>query len=184
MMSKVNEKFNTWVDNHSDYLFNFAYYRVDDRDMAKDLVQETFLAAYKGFSNFQGKSSEKTWLTSILKRKIYDHYKEKSKKQNTNSIAFFEEEGKSQGMWNHENAPKDVNFGAKQMDNEELKKIIAYCLSLLPPKAASVFKLKNVLHYDSEVICNELEISKSNYWVLTHRAKLLMRSCLEDKWLN
>ena len=67
----------SWVENHGDYLFNFAIVRVNDREKAEDLVQETFLAGLKAQDKFQGKSSERTWLISILKRKIFDTYRKK-----------------------------------------------------------------------------------------------------------
>ena len=61
---------NTWVDAYADYLFNYAVARVNDSNIAKDLVQETFFAGLKSAKNFQGKSTERTWLVSILKRKL------------------------------------------------------------------------------------------------------------------
>ena len=61
---------NNWVDAYADYLFNYAVARVNDSNIAKDLVQETFFAGLKSAKNFQGKSTERTWLVSILKRKV------------------------------------------------------------------------------------------------------------------
>ena len=70
-----------WVDHYADYLFNFAVARVSNKDLAKDLVQETFFAGLKSARNFEGRSSEKTWLTSILKRKVIDHYRKINSKK-------------------------------------------------------------------------------------------------------
>ena len=67
-----------WVDQHADYLFSLAIVRVNDEELAKDLVQETFLAALGRVKYFEGKSSERTWLTAILKNKIVDVYRKKS----------------------------------------------------------------------------------------------------------
>ena len=64
-----------WVDDYGDSLFHFALARVKDKDIAEDLVQETFLAAVKSQERFQGRSSEKTWLFGILKHKVIDHYR-------------------------------------------------------------------------------------------------------------
>ena len=64
-----------WVARYSDYLFNYTIARVNDRDLAKDLISETFLAGLKSMGNFKGESTERTWLVSILKRKIIDHYR-------------------------------------------------------------------------------------------------------------
>src|SRR6516165_7142061 len=64
-----------WVEEHGDYLFKYALSRLRDTARAEDLVQETFLAALKGAREFQGRSSEKSWLVGILKNKIYDCYR-------------------------------------------------------------------------------------------------------------
>lgn len=60
---------NEWVDAYADSLFNYANLRVNDVDLAKDLVQDTFIAGLNSIANFKGESSIKTWLFSILKRK-------------------------------------------------------------------------------------------------------------------
>ncbi|NOY23070.1 MAG: RNA polymerase sigma factor [Acidobacteria bacterium] len=64
-----------WVEKHGDYLYRFALLRVHNPQIAEDMVQETFLAALKSNANFEGRSSERTWLTGILKNKIIDHYR-------------------------------------------------------------------------------------------------------------
>ena len=38
---------NKWIDNYADYLFNYAVVRVNDSDLAKDLVQDTFFCRIK-----------------------------------------------------------------------------------------------------------------------------------------
>ncbi|MDX1327545.1 MAG: sigma factor, partial [Arenibacter sp.] len=49
----------TWVDRYSDYLFNYAISRVNDAEIAKDLVQETFFAGLKSAKNFKGEAAER-----------------------------------------------------------------------------------------------------------------------------
>ena len=51
---------NKWIDKYADYLFNYAVTRVNDSDIAKDLVQETFFAGLKSAKNFEGKAAERT----------------------------------------------------------------------------------------------------------------------------
>ena len=62
-----------WVDAHGGYLFNFAVGQLRDQSVAEDVVQETFLAAFKTRDRFAGQCSERTWLVSILRHKIYDN---------------------------------------------------------------------------------------------------------------
>ena len=73
----------SWVDKYADYLFNYAVVRVSDAEIAKDLVQETFLAALKSAKNYQGAASERTWLIAILKRKVIDYYRKINSKKGT-----------------------------------------------------------------------------------------------------
>src|SRR5580704_4955588 len=75
-----------WVDNYADYLYSYAITRINDEDLAKDLVQETFLAALERLGKFEGRSTERTWLTAILKYKVIDVYRKKSSGLNKKSI--------------------------------------------------------------------------------------------------
>jgi RNA polymerase sigma-70 factor (ECF subfamily) len=52
---------NKWIDLYSDYLYNYTISRVSDREVAQDLVQDTFLAALKSMTNFKGEALERTW---------------------------------------------------------------------------------------------------------------------------
>lgn len=76
-----------WVANHSDYLYSYVSTRINDDEQAKDLVQETFLAALEKVFRFEGRSSERTWLTAILKNKVVDVYRRKSPRPGERSDA-------------------------------------------------------------------------------------------------
>ena len=54
---KITLNADKWIDNYADYLFNYAVVRVNNSDLAKDLVQETFFAGLKSAKNFQGRST-------------------------------------------------------------------------------------------------------------------------------
>ena len=80
-MTKHKLQPNNWVDQYADYLYNYAVSRVSDAEIAKDLVQETFFAGLKSAKNFKGDAAERTWLVSILKRKVIDHYRKINSKK-------------------------------------------------------------------------------------------------------
>ena len=61
-----------WIEAYHGTLFKYAIARLRDADLAEESIQETFLAALQSRKGFRGLASEKTWLISILKRKIYD----------------------------------------------------------------------------------------------------------------
>jgi RNA polymerase sigma-70 factor (ECF subfamily) len=68
------------------------------------------------------------------------------------------------------------------LENTELGLAIHDCLGKLPAKQAEVFKMKTLLGYDTETICNELGITASNLWVIIHRARTSLATCMEEKW--
>ena len=183
-----------WVDLYGDYLFSYARSRVNDNEQAYDLVQDTFLAALGARTSFEGRSSEKTWLISILKRKIIDHYRKTGRKKELNLLDrdFGEEkgtlpfypDGNMEGHWTEERAPSDWRISPEgAVENEELKDVLAKCIGLLPDKWESVFALRVVEEMETEEVCKELDITASNMWVILHRAKLQLRECVEKNWI-
>ena len=176
---------NKWIDLYSDYLFNYTITRVKDRDTAQDLVQETFFAGLKSMKNFKGEASERTWLVSILKRKIIDYYRKINSKKGKAEVRInFSEDGDEDGSWLEKRVADPFDKTAEDnIENTELGLAIHHCLSKLPAKQAEIFKMKTILGYDTEAICNEFDITASNLWVIIHRARTSLASCLEENWL-
>ena len=174
---------NKWIDLYSDYLFNYTVSRVNDREIAKDLVQDTFFAGLKAMDNFKGEASERTWLISILKRKIIDHYRKINSNKGKAEVRMSYNSDENEGDWLEERVadPYDKNAEDNLM-NSELEEAIYNCLGKLPKKQADVFKMKTILGYETETICNELNINPSNLWVIIHRARTAMVECMEKNW--
>ena len=179
---KINP--NNWIKDYSDYLFNYTITRVSDRDIAQDLVQDTFLAGLKSMANFKGEASERTWLIAILKRKIIDHYRKiNSNKGKAEVRMSYNSDSETEGDWLEERVADPFDKTAEdKIENTELGIAIHDCLGKLPEKQAVVFKMKTLLNYETEAICNELNITASNLWVIIHRARTAMASCMEENW--
>ena len=181
-----------WVERYADVLLNFAFRRTSDRNLAEDLVQDTFLSALKARDNFKGNSQEKTWLYSILENKITDYFRSSNysfqkQKVSIDSEFFGHFFNSSDGHWNNEQKPQAWGHLAEEnttTETEELNGAIQNCLKKLPQKLARIFVLKHVEEYDTTKICKELAITTSNYWVMIHRAKLQLRACLETNWFD
>lgn len=175
---------NNWIKNYSDYLFNYTITRVNDREIAQDLVQETFLAGLKSKDNFKGQASERTWLVAILKRKIIDHYRKiNSNKGKAEVRMTYNSDSETEGDWLEERVGDVHEKNAEDsIENEELGIAIHNCLDKLPEKQAKIFKMKTLLNYETEAICNEMDITASNLWVIIHRARTAMANCMEDNW--
>ncbi len=175
---------NNWVKLYSDYLYNYTITRVSDHEIAQDLISETFMAGLKSMKNFKGEASERTWLISILKRKIIDHYRKINSNKGKAEVRMnFSSEDDSEGDWLEQRVADPYDRNAEhEMENTELGGAIQNCLGKLPEKQATIFEMKTILNYDTETICNELNITASNLWVIIHRARTAMASCLEKNW--
>ena len=177
-----------WVANYGDYLYNYSYYRVNSKEVSEDLVQETFIAALKAQKSFRGESSELTWLMAILKRKVIDHFRKlgSGKERTVSGYSLpFQDDGIFEGHWLENRLPKDWSTNAdSSLNQEEFQSILEICLSKLPPKWRSVFVLKFMEELSSEEVCKETGCSSSNFWVIVHRARLKLRECIENKWLQ
>jgi len=183
-VSTKNIDTSKWVDDYADAMYNFALARVDDPDLAKDLVQETFISGLKALENFEEKSSVKTWLFSILKRKIIDYYRQQEARKTKPLSSYFAEKGRV-GHWIPEAAPKG-NYAdfEEDIENRELQEAITDCVGQLPGKWKGIVIDKLIEEKGTDEVCNEYDITPSNLWVIMHRAKLQLRECLEKKWLN
>ncbi|MDP5081705.1 MAG: sigma-70 family RNA polymerase sigma factor [Winogradskyella sp.] len=175
---------NNWIKLYSDYLFNYTITRVNDREIAQDLISETFLAGLKSMANFKGEASERTWLIAILKRKIIDYYRKTNSNKGKAEVRMsYSSNEDSDGDWLEERVADPFEKNAEdQLENSELGEAIYSCLDKLPEKQAEVFKMKTILNYDTETICNELNITASNLWVIIHRARTALAECMEKKW--
>lgn len=172
-----------WVDRYADYLFNYTIVRVNDREVANDLISETFLAALNSMKNFKGDASERTWLISILKRKIIDYYRKINSNKGKAEVKVTLPDGEAEGEWLEEKvADLSDRTAEDEMENKELGLAILDCMDQLPEKQARIFKMKTIEGIDTETICNEFKITPSNLWVIIHRARTFLANCLEKNW--
>ncbi|MBK9283095.1 MAG: sigma-70 family RNA polymerase sigma factor [Sphingobacteriaceae bacterium] len=181
-----------WVNEYADYLYKFAFYRVNDSELAEDLVQDTFLSALNASNEFNGLASEKTWLSAILKNKIIDHYKKASTQMEKNFSEgqpnylnyenFFDD--KKNGHWQKGAMPKEWEEPAIELNKKEFQSVFEMCLNKVPVKWRGIFTMCVIDELDAKLICKEFELTSSNFWVIIHRIKLQLRACLEKNWLK
>ena len=194
MTEKPQGSIQDWVTQYGDDMYRWAIHKTSDKDMAADLVQDTFMAAHLAKDKFQGKSSPKTWLFSILNRKIIDHHRKKFKESTINMSqlnarldggdvmeTFFD----NAGGWRGESSPLDWNeMDGHLLDDSDFKNVLDACMQDLPEHWHAAMQLKYLEGKDGKDICQELGITSSNYWQILHRAKLKLRLCIENNWFK
>lgn len=163
------------VTEHADYLLSFAFSKLRDEELAKDMVQDTFLAAIKNYAEFEQRSSLRTWLTSILNRKIIDYWR-KAETRYTSNISNLSKTSDSPNLEEYIGITEDN--AESIMEKAELIQQLNDCIDKLPPKWKAAISLRYLEEKKSDEVCKELSLSASNLWVIIHRAKLLLKDCL------
>jgi RNA polymerase sigma-70 factor (ECF subfamily) len=172
-------------------LLRYASLQVREPAVAEDLVQNTLVAALQALDSFRGDASPATWLIGILKRQIIDHYRRTSREAPLPvSGAGDDAEGDadlldrlfaSDGHW--ATAPVAWSDPEGSLRQEDFLAVLEACLKGLAGQAGRVFALREILELEPEEICKDLGLSRSNYWVLMHRARLRLRQCVERGWM-
>jgi RNA polymerase sigma-70 factor (ECF subfamily) len=146
-----------------DRIYRLVFSQVDgDRDVAQDIAQETFLAAFKSAHRFRGQSKVYTWLYSIANRKVADFYRRRKR------------EGK------HRADPLESQVYEAETDgtaeSEETSKSIQQALSCLPLHYKQVLLLKYVEEMPVAEICQVMDRSSKSVEGLLTRARRELRS--------
>jgi len=175
------------IQQHRSYLLRYAVLQLRNPEQAEDVVQETLLAALEGRARFAGGSSLKTWLTGILKHKILDAIRRKSREQPLASTGDDDHDAvdalfKQDGHWRE--MPATWGDPEQALENRKFWEIFELCSRLLPERTARVYMLREVMEMTTEEICQEFGITPTNLWVILHRARLVLRECLEIKWFG
>ncbi len=174
-----------WINKYADGLYAYIIVRIRDAALAEDIVQETFLNAWKARESYKGFASEKNWLYAICKNKIIDHYRKQSTSivnvSGSDENLYFDEAD----HWTDKSLPKEWGMDYSQpVEIKEFYVVLENCKMKLIQIQQKVFVLKYMEDMNSDEICKVLNITPSNYWVLIHRAKLHLRTCLEKNWVN
>ena len=162
-----------WVDQYGNMLMGYAPSRLPGPEIAEDLVQETFLAAWKRHSEFDSRSRFSTWLISILRRKIADHYRTAGRKlPQPESLTEGPSAAEPFTRWGKWAAPlKKFQAAPDELaQDREFWRVFARCLAEMPAHLSYVFRLRELKSATTAEIGDLMEISSTNVSVRLHRA--------------
>ena len=178
-----------WLDCHGDYLFRYALVRVREATLAEDLLQETLLAAVGSYQGHAGRSSERTWLVGIMKHKVIDYFRRVARNaqlsltaEDDEDIECFEMSGPWRGHWRKDQAP--TRWPIHVLESRDFWRTLEQCLSQLPQQMSIAFTLREIDGLTSTEICEILNITPNNLWVLLHRGRNKLRHLLEVEWFQ
>ena len=144
--------------------YNFSH------EDSQDLMQDTFIAAYKHLSQFRGNSSLKTWIIRIMLNNCF-HKKQKAGYKNETSREIHENARPMFGSTHN-----DTNH---QVQNRELGRMIEQALAEIPADYRMVFSLREINGLNVAETAGLLQISESNVKVRLNRARAMLRNAIE-----
>lgn len=169
------------IEAHGEYLFNSALGRLRNREQAEDAVQETFLAALANLEKFAGQSSKRTWLTSILNHKVCDQFRDVSRNR-----ALFGSLSPDDHVESTAVTHSVIGFGLPprdprtELESKELREALNAAIDKLSPRQARVYRLYESGYWSGREICQALQISERNLWIMLHRARKKLRESLSQ----
>ena len=175
---------------HRPQLLRFAMLQLRDESAAEDAVQDTLVAAIQGAAGFAGQSSLRTWLVGILKHKIIDQLRRAGRERPLSALLSgddgdagdFDALFAADGHWVE--PPAEWGSPDQALQQERFFEALERCLQGLPKKTGQAFMMREMLGFETAEICKELRISPSNCWVMLYRARMSLRLCLEQTWVQ
>ena len=146
---------------HSD-LFRYAYWLCHDKHVAEDLVQETFLRAWRALDSLKDEKAAKSWLITILRRENARRFERKR----------FE-------MSEYEEAAitdTQSTSNEQEIENYWLREKIAQ----LPEEYREPLVLQIIGGFSGEEIAKLLDLNKNTVMTRLFRARNQLKEALED----
>ncbi len=168
-------------------MLRFAELQLRDRAAAEDAVQEALAAALSQQERFESRSSLRTWVLSILRNKIIDTFRQRSRQvtlPESDHEADIDTWFDDRDHWSEDTKPADWGNPEEALHNQQFWDVFETCLYRLPEAPARAFLMREVIGFETEEICQTLTITSNNCFVLLHRARLALRACLGASWFS
>ena len=164
--SGKHERFNRLAGQYATDLYRYAMWICGNDALAKDLVQETFLRAWKALDKLKDSGAVKSWLITILRREYARTFERKVPKFSDIDHVVVEDE--------REPVPED------EMETRLLRREIAS----LAPKYREPLLMQVVMGYSCKEIAKELGVSKSAVMTQLFRAREQLKEKMQQDGLT
>lgn len=186
------EAFDELVTRHHSALIRMAMGYVADREVAEEVVQDTWMAVIEGLGRFEGRSSLRTWIFGIMIHKAKD--RGVREKRHTTFSSFesldddseetidpsrFHQSGEWAGHWAFPPQPWDDQTPEKLLASQQAVNAMNKAIEALPRTLRDVLILRDVEGVDAKEACDILKITETNLYVRLHRARERVRQAVE-----
>lgn len=184
--------FDELVNAHHGALVRMAMAHVADREVAEEVVQDTWMAVIESLTRFEGRSSLRTWIFGILIHKAKD--RGVREKRHSTFSAFespddeseeaidpsrFRQSGEWAGHWAFPPQPWDEQTPEKLLASHQAVNAMNRAIDALPKTLKDVLILRDVEGIEAREVCELLKITETNLYVRLHRARERVRLAVE-----
>ena len=171
--SRTVASFDRLYRDHVDLIHRFANRLCGETEAAKDLVQETFLNAYRGFKNFRGDAQVSTWLYAIASRACL-RMRRKRKGEPDRELSLDEFIPTSEGEFRLQ-IPMDGLSPEEALQNKELQQALDAAINKLPKKYKMVLVLRDMEGLSAKEVGTIMGLNERAVKSRLHRARLFVR---------
>jgi RNA polymerase sigma-70 factor, ECF subfamily len=184
--------FRALVSEHGPFLMRLAQAHLPSRAVAEEVVQDTWLGVLNGIDRFEGRSSLRTWIASILLNNartrgqregrilpfaLFRRRDEEGAGPALDPDRFQGRRGERPGWWAR--PPSQWEGPEEKLAADETRRVLLEAIRDLPPRQREVITLRDLSGFSAEEVCNALDLTETNQRVLLHRARSKVRAALE-----
>ena len=156
------------VDKYEAKVFNYVNYLMNNQEDAEEIVQDTFVKAYRSLSQFRGDASFSTWLIRIAHRNCLTHFRKKvPQKVSIDNVT-------------PSDSKQVVDLPSNQLDLDDRRQVLGRALSQLKPDERSVITLFYYQELSLQEICDVTALTLSNVKILLHRSRKKLLDILKE----
>jgi len=174
--------FDALYRNHVDMIHRFAYRLCGNTDIAKDLVQETFLNAYRGLRTFRGDAQISTWLYTIASRACL-RMQRRRKGAPERELSLEEFIPTSDGEFRLQ-IPMDGLSPEEALQNKQLREALDEAIHQLPKKYRMVLVLRDMEDLSAKAVGSVMGLNERAVKSRLHRARLFVRRQLSARGMG
>jgi len=160
MDSKKTAEFDACYRTYAPKMYGVAFKMVNNQD-ALDIVQESFIKAYKSWEKFRGESAVSTWIFKITLNNSYDYLRKRQKEKTVEMERDFED--------------KKKYFGEARIIREDVSKLVKSEIEKLTPKQKAIFILKTYdglsYHEIAKITNSRIGTVKATYFQIIQKLK-------------
>lgn len=170
------EAFSILVRRYQKRMLNAAFRMCGDYEDSCDIVQDSFLSAFKSLKGFRGEASFPTWLTGIVMNKTRNRLKQKGLHNSTVSLDGEGPEGSC-----FQDLPAGDRSPFEEMCNKEIQDAVQSCIGTVDPQFREVMVLRDIQQYSYSEVGDILGLAEGTVKSRLFRAREAMKECLKKK---